>query len=43
MLAAAKFRCCCLDGSEQDDDLGFITRARDAPARGEAVYDTSWW
>ena len=31
------------DGSEQEDDLAFIARARDALARGEAVYYTSWW
>ena len=31
------------DGSEYDDDLAFIARARAALARGEAVYYTSWW
>jgi hypothetical protein len=31
------------DGSEYDEDLAFITRARAALARGEAVYYTSWW
>ena len=32
-----------LTGAAPEDDLAFITRARDALARGEAVYYTSWW
>jgi hypothetical protein len=31
------------DGSEYGEDLAFIARAREALARGEAVYYTSWW
>ena len=31
------------DGSEKDDDLAFIARARLAIAEGKAVYYDSWW
>ena len=31
------------DGSEADDDLAFIERARDAIADGETVFYSSWW
>jgi hypothetical protein len=31
------------DGSEQDDDLDFITKARAEIAKGRLVYYTSWW
>jgi hypothetical protein len=31
------------DGSERDDDLLFIEKARQAIAEGLAVYYTSWW
>lgn len=31
------------DGSERDDDLSFIAKARDAIAAGNSVYYTSWW
>jgi hypothetical protein len=42
--ASSNFPSCpCTDGSEQEDDLAFIARARDALARGEAFYYTSWW
>lgn len=31
------------DGSERDDDLAFITKARAAIAEGKTVFYTSWW
>lgn len=31
------------DGTESDDDLAFITKAREAIAEGETVYYDSWW
>jgi hypothetical protein len=31
------------DGSEIDDDLGFIAKARASIQRGLTVYYTSWW
>jgi hypothetical protein len=31
------------DGTEIDDDLAFITKAREALSAGAAVYYTSWW
>lgn len=31
------------DGSERDDDLVFVTKARAAIANGLAVYYSSWW
>jgi hypothetical protein len=31
------------DGSERDDDLAFIAKARDAIQSGLTVYYTSWW
>jgi len=31
------------DGSELDDELAFIVKARDAMQRGLTVYYTSWW
>lgn len=31
------------DGSELDDDLAFIARARAAIGAGASVYYTSWW
>ncbi|NCC53767.1 MAG: phosphoglycerate kinase [Spartobacteria bacterium] len=31
------------DGSETEDDLAFITRAREALARGLTVYYDAWW
>lgn len=31
------------DGSEFEDDLAFITKARDALAEGLTVYYDSWW
>lgn len=31
------------DGSERDDDLAFIARARTAIAAGYTVYYTAWW
>lgn len=31
------------DGSEADDDLHFIAKAREAIADGLVVYYTSWW
>ena len=31
------------DGSEQEDDLEFIAKAREALAAGKFVYYTSWW
>jgi hypothetical protein len=31
------------DGSEIDDDLDFIAKAREAIAVGLTVYYTSWW
>ena len=31
------------DGSERDDDLEFIAKARAALASGFAVYYYSWW
>lgn len=31
------------DGSEVDDDLAFIAKARDALAAGLAVFYVSWW
>ena len=31
------------DGSEQEDDLAFIARARAALAEGLVVFYTSWW
>jgi hypothetical protein len=31
------------DGSEIDDDLAFVAKARSALARGLTAYYTSWW
>src|ERR1700720_2689028 len=31
------------DGSEQEDDLAFIEKARKATAAGQTVYYSSWW
>ena len=31
------------DGSEQEDDLEFIAKAREALAADKFVYYTSWW
>lgn len=31
------------DGTETDDDLAFITKAREAIAAGYTVYYYSWW
>jgi hypothetical protein len=31
------------DGSEMEEDLTFIRKARAAVAEGQAVYYTSWW
>ncbi|MCA6111801.1 phosphoglycerate kinase [Bradyrhizobium cenepequi] len=31
------------DGSELEDDLAFIAKAREALAANRAVYYTSWW
>lgn len=31
------------DGSEADDDLHFIAKAREAMAEGLTVYYSSWW
>lgn len=31
------------DGSERDDDLAFIAKARAAIAEGKTVFYTSWW
>ncbi len=31
------------DGSETDDDLSFVAKAREAIAAGLTVYYTSWW
>lgn len=31
------------DGSESDDDLAFITKARAALAEGKTVFYDSWW
>ncbi|MCA1494777.1 phosphoglycerate kinase [Ensifer sp. NBAIM29] len=31
------------DGSEVDDDLAFVAKARDALAAGLAVFYVSWW
>jgi hypothetical protein len=31
------------DGSERDDDLAFVAKARAAFAEGKAVYYDSWW
>ena len=31
------------DGSETEDDLGFIAKAREAQAAGKTVFYTSWW
>jgi hypothetical protein len=31
------------DGSERDDDLNFIAKARDMIAEGAHLYYTSWW
>jgi hypothetical protein len=31
------------DGSEADDDLAFITEARDALKAGYSVFYSSWW
>lgn len=31
------------DGSERDDDLAFIGKAREAMSAGAALYYTSWW
>lgn len=31
------------DGSEHDDDLAFIARARQALAQGYSVFYDSWW
>ena len=31
------------DGSELNDDLAFIQKARDAIAAGKSVYYSSWW
>jgi hypothetical protein len=31
------------NGSEQDDDLLFVSKAREAIAAGKAVVYTSWW
>lgn len=31
------------DGTESDDDLAFITKAREAIAAGYTVYYDSWW
>lgn len=31
------------DGSEKDDDLAFIERARSEIANGKAVFYDSWW
>ncbi len=31
------------DGSEQDDDLAFVAKARAAIAEGKTVYYDSWW
>lgn len=31
------------DGSETDDDLAFIAKAREAIGQGKAVFYDSWW
>lgn len=31
------------DGTEVDDDLQFVAKAREAIAKGLAVYYSSWW
>jgi hypothetical protein len=31
------------DGSEREDDLAFIAKARAEIAKGNSVYYTSWW
>jgi len=31
------------DGSERDDDLAFVNKAREAHAAGLAVYYIAWW
>jgi hypothetical protein len=31
------------DGTEQADDLAFITKAREAIAQGQTVFYDSWW
>jgi hypothetical protein len=31
------------DGSEQEDDLAFIAKAREAIAQGKTVFYDSWW
>ncbi len=31
------------DGSERDDDLEFVAKARKAIKEGKTVYYTSWW
>jgi hypothetical protein len=31
------------DGSELEDDLAFIAKARDAIAQGKTVFYDSWW